>query len=117
DYTASFTGTPGYGTHIQKTGYASGETDGYVLGTGLTVYDATYGSLVDQYAADYVSATGDSGSPVYNYRTSAGAVTLYGIHVGKVCLTDQNPCPSGNIITVFSKWIIVDNELGLNTVP
>ncbi|MCE9653570.1 MAG: S1 family peptidase [Nitrosarchaeum sp.] len=116
-YTASSTGTPGYGTHIQKTGYQSGETDGYVIGTGLTVYDATYGSLVDQYAADYTSVTGDSGSPVYSYRTTEGPVTLYGIHVGKVCLVSTSPCPSGYDVTVFSKWINVKNELGLNTVP
>lgn len=116
-YTVTSTGTPGYQTHIQKTGYNSGETSGYVIGTGLTVYDATYGTLVDQYAADYYSIVGDSGSPVYSYSASAGNVTLYGIHVGKVCLINQNPCPTGYSVTVFSKWINVDNELGLNTVP
>lgn len=115
-YTVTGTANPVYQTHVQKTGYTSGESSGYVLGTGLTVYADGITSK-DQVAANYYSLSGDSGAPVYSYSASAGNVSLYGIHVGKACLTNSNPCPSGYLITVFSKWSNVDSELGINTIP
>ena len=115
-YTVTSTGNPVYSTHIQKTGYNSGETSGYVIGTGLTVYADGFTSK-DQVAANYYSISGDSGAPVYSYSSSADDVILYGIHVGKACLVDQVPCPSGYLITVFSKWSNVVSELDLDTIP
>lgn len=116
-YTVTATGTPVYQTHVQKTGYFSGETDGYVIGTNLTLYDPQYGVLRDQIAANYASSNGDSGAPVYSYSPSAGSVTLYGIHIGKGCLINQNPCPDQQVVTAFSKWSNVQSELSLSTIP
>jgi len=116
-YTVTGTSDPGYNTRVQKTGYTSGETDGYVIGTALTVYDDKWGQLIDQTAANYLSLDGDSGAPVYTYSTSANNVELYGIHVGYACLIDSNPCPSNLKIKVFSPWNNVVSELNLVTTP
>ena len=116
-YAVTGTADPDLHTRVQKTGYYGGERDGYVIGTSLTVYDPTWGQLTDQYAANYHSMDGDSGAPVYSYRTTPGNVTLYGIHVGYGCMLDANPCPTEWRLKVFSPWSNVESELGLDTIP
>jgi hypothetical protein len=110
-YTVTGYATPSYQTHVQLTGYVSGERDGYVISsTPITVsFDGS--TLTDQIVANYITYGGDSGAPVYSYRTSAGPVTLYGIHVGTYCITPGD-CPA----KFFSKWSNVQTDLGV-TLP
>jgi hypothetical protein len=115
-FTVVSTSTPAYQDHVMISGISSEVSDGYVIGTSLTVYDSI-GTLTDQMAADYTSTFGDSGAPVMEYRSTAGDVDLHGIHVGKMCLIDETPCPNGWEVTVFSKWSNVESELDLSTIP
>lgn len=117
-FTVTGTASPSYQDHVMISGVGyGGISDGYVTGTDLTVYDEKHGTLKEQVAADYISYVGDSGAPVMEYRSDAGDVTLYGIHVGKLCLVEQDPCPQDWTVTVFSEWSNVESELSLDTIP
>ena len=79
-FTITATATPAYQDRVMISGIGAGVSDGYVLGTDLTVHDSI-GILKEQVAADYTSVGGDSGAPVMEYRSTGGNVDLYGIHV------------------------------------
>lgn len=119
-YTVTGTGTASYLTRVLISGISVGIDDGYVVSSSTTVYD-NYGTLLDQQVATYDSFVGDSGAPIFSYTTNpSGNVTLYGIHVGKLCLEfveDIDECDEGDLQTVFSKWTNVVSELDLDTIP
>jgi len=110
-YTVTGYSTPSYQTHVQLTGYISGESDGFVISSTPITVSLNGATLTDQIVANYSTLDGDSGAPVYSYTTSAGPVTLYGIHVGQYCITPTN-CPG----KFFSKWSNVQTDLGV-TLP
>ena len=81
------------------------------------------GVLDDQVVANYASAGGDSGAPVFTV-TSGTSVKILGQHVGKFCEVDLNSghpnpysywcttTPAG-ALTVFSPWPAVKTKLGI----
>ncbi|RZN42792.1 MAG: hypothetical protein EF813_01135 [Methanosarcinales archaeon] len=69
---------------VFKTGITTGLTMGTVEGK-TDVGSQTHGTLEDQYYADYTSAGGDSGSPVYiytNHYPDDPEREIVGIHWG-----------------------------------
>jgi hypothetical protein len=70
------------GMSISKVGATSGWTGATVDQTCITIYNAggQNNDLLCQYAASYVSRSGDSGSPVFTYDSSQGTAALAGIH-------------------------------------
>lgn len=72
---------PSIGWWIYKSGIATGITTGFVLRKADVVPPNYWPILYDQYIADYNSANGDSGAPVYHYNT-AGGREIVGTHSG-----------------------------------
>jgi len=63
---------------VYKSGRSTGLTSGYVVGIGETVTASGY-TYFDQVKANYTSADGDSGAPVYCLD---GVCKIVGIHAG-----------------------------------
>ncbi len=95
-------------------------TSGGVLSTGVTIDSQIYGTLTNQNVASYLSASGDSGAPVYSLDSGDG-VLLHGIHVGKSCFSDFPPTIQIPYVceypwTVYSPWEHVQSELNLRPI-
>jgi hypothetical protein len=69
------------GTSVSRVGQAKGWTGGTIEYTCITQYNAggQDKDLLCQYKATFVSASGDSGSPVFTYNASLGTASLAGI--------------------------------------
>ncbi|HTW84684.1 MAG TPA: hypothetical protein VMD91_11495 [Candidatus Sulfotelmatobacter sp.] len=79
---------------------------GKITKTGIT-WQSDYGTLKNQYGANYQSQAGDSGGPVFYYNDKPNnKVTLIGIHVATI----QD---SGAPLKLFSGWQYIKSELGL----
>jgi len=76
----SFT-DPVVGWYVYKSGIATGRTSGTVQGEVDEIGHPVFGTLYDQWYADYTSAGGDSGSPVYHINSNLQR-ELVGIHWG-----------------------------------
>lgn len=76
---------PAQGEAICKFGITTHETCGSVMTTGVNLFNADaspYGTLWMMDHANYSSAAGDSGGPVFK-KGPGDTVTLYGIHRGR----------------------------------
>lgn len=100
---------------IRMAGVTTPTSSGYILDTDVTAKD-NQGILDNQVVANYPSADGDSGAPVFTV-TGSSTVKILGQHVGKFYLVDLN---SGDTfgywsppLTVFSPWPYVKSNLGL----
>ncbi len=71
---------PQVGWWIYKSGIATGITTGFVLGN-RDLSHPIFGTLRNQYIADYTRGDGDSGAPIYRYNT-AGGREIVGVHWG-----------------------------------
>jgi len=78
-------GDPSPGLYVYKSGITTGLTVGKVMGKVTEIGHPDFGKLYDQWYADYDSALGDSGSPVY-YINSDYKRELIGIHWGRTDL-------------------------------
>jgi len=68
---------------VYKSGIATGTTSGVVSGVYKMIGSQTFGTLYDQSYANYDSAPGDSGSPVFRLD-GTGNVELLGVHLGSL---------------------------------
>ena len=109
---------------IRMAGITTPNSSGYILDTDVTAKDGL-GVLDDQVVANYASAGGDSGAPVFTI-TSGTSVKILGQHVGKFCLVDLNSghpstypqwCTNTQTgegaLTIFSPWPAVKTKLGI----
>ncbi len=94
---------PNIGWRVYKSGISTGLTSGIVQGKVDEIAHPTFGKLYDQYYADYESAEGDSGSPVFTYNMFGDRI-LVGIHWG-----------ASNIYRYFSPISGVEKDL--NVIP
>lgn len=69
---------PGLGTKVYKSGIATGLTSGYVLERYVEQSSNTFGTLYRQFSADYDSAGGDSGAPVF--KKYGSQIIICGVH-------------------------------------
>ncbi|WP_052402680.1 S1 family peptidase [Methanococcoides methylutens] len=93
---------PSLGSKVYKSGIATGLTSGYVNKRYFSVTHPNFGTLYDQFRADYDSAGGDSGAPIFSKY--GDQVIIHGVHWGS---TDTN--------TYFSP--ISGVELDLDVTP
>ena len=70
---------PDLGNTVYKSGVATGLTSGTVTQEYVNQNSNTFGILYDQFAADYDSDGGDSGSPVFKMSPLSG-LKLAGVH-------------------------------------
>lgn len=96
------------GNTVQKVGQATGRTQGTVVRTcaSRTVRDTNI-TLLCQDLADYTSADGDSGAPVFEITNSPSTndVKVVGIHWGSSVIDNR-------LISTFSGWRFILPELG-----
>lgn len=71
---------PAVGWGVYMSGITSGKQTGIVRGIDYNVNSQTFGTLYDQCYADYTSAGGDSGAPVYG--ATMDGVEIFGINWG-----------------------------------
>jgi len=74
---------PVVGLTVWKSGITTDITQGVVVERRSTIGSPTFGTLYDQWLANYSSAGGDSGSPVYTTWGTSDAI-IRGIHVGQL---------------------------------
>jgi len=65
---------------VYMSGVSSGTTSGYIDKKYIDVASGTFGTLYDQYRANYTATYGDSGAPVF--QNSGSYVKLVGVHWG-----------------------------------
>lgn len=111
------------GSEIKISGLMT-EGVGPLLYYNATVNIDTY-TLINQGLANYPSASGDSGSPIF-VNLDNNNVQILGTHVGLGCATKSDPDPpdylicksSGSkLLKVFSPWENVVSELGITVKP
>lgn len=68
------------GSKVYMSGVASGTTSGYIDRKYIEVGHENFGTLYDQYRANYTATYGDSGAPVF--QNSGSYVKLVGVHWG-----------------------------------
>lgn len=73
---------PGVGTTVNKIGQSTGATSGTIISTNVSVIGSTGSTITNMTSANYTSAGGDSGGPVYTYISSSGTRPTAGIHMG-----------------------------------
>lgn len=73
---------PGAGTTVNKIGQSTGATSGTIISTNVSVIGGTGSTITNMTSANYTSAGGDSGGPVYTYISSTGTRPTAGIHMG-----------------------------------
>ncbi|MDR6513746.1 S1 family peptidase [Chryseobacterium camelliae] len=73
---------PGAGTTVNKIGQSTGSTSGTIISTNVSVISSTGSTITNMTSANYTSAGGDSGGPVYTYISSSGTRPTAGIHMG-----------------------------------
>ncbi|ABE52712.1 S1 family peptidase [Methanococcoides burtonii] len=71
---------PSLGSQVYMSGITSGLTSGNVKETYINKNSATFGTLYDQFVADYPCAGGDSGAPVFTMY--GDQVIIRGVHWG-----------------------------------
>ncbi len=69
------------GSKVYMSGITSGKQTGYVIDDYIQVTSPTFGTLYRQFKADYTSAGGDSGAPVYKLTPPDG-VKIVGVNWG-----------------------------------
>lgn len=73
---------PGVGTTVNKIGQSTGSTSGTIISTNVSVISGTGSTITNMTSANYTSAGGDSGGPVYTFISSSGTRPTAGIHMG-----------------------------------
>lgn len=73
---------PGAGTTVNKIGQSTGSTSGTIISTNVSVISGTGSTITNMTSANYTSAGGDSGGPVYTFISSSGTRPTAGIHMG-----------------------------------
>lgn len=68
------------GSKVYISGITTGLTSGYIDRDYIEINHQTFGTLYDQYRADYTATFGDSGAPVFTKYGSA--VKIVGVHWG-----------------------------------
>lgn len=91
---------PGAGTTINKIGQSTGATSGTIISTNVSVIGGTGSTITNMTSANYTSAGGDSGGPVYTYISSTGTRPTAGIHMGASGST-RYYTKAGNILSTF----------------
>lgn len=79
---STMTTLPGAGTTVNKIGHSTNHTSGTVISTNVSVIGGTGSTITNMTSANYTSAGGDSGGPVYTYISSTGTRPTAGIHMG-----------------------------------
>ena len=113
-YTVTGKGPPKVGDMVFMQGATSQtvERSGKICSLNATVKFSDGGVLTEQYIANYLTKTGDSGAPVY-IKKGGDNVTLIGLNVGGAKLADitadapdPNTCPanSSGEYAVISAW-------------
>lgn len=74
---------PGAGTRINKCGFATGMTDGYVQDIRATGNSESGELLTNLTTATYNSSGGDSGGVIYTFYSASGIRKTAGIHMGR----------------------------------
>jgi hypothetical protein len=122
-YTKTGISDPVLGTDVFMQGASTQTTErpGKIAGKDVTVTFEDGGTLLHQLLANYLSAAGDSGGPVY-VKGVDPSVLLVGLNVGAAFPQDTNPPP--NEVTypppangrygIISPWAAVVADLGLS---
>lgn len=119
-YTVTGVATPALGDTVYMQGAEDpGERQGLVSVLSATVTFEDGGILDDQYLANYLSLSGDSGAPVY-VKDANPNVRLVGLNVGACAPGDANPTPNqhtyppaNNTYAIISKWARIETDLGV----
>ncbi len=102
------------GDSVYKTGYWTGTTRGVVVGSCVTLGDASHTFHVD--CTDETNASnsaGDSGGPVYYWRSPL----LTSVRVPEGISWGQGTDPSGNTYTLYCNYTAIQSDLGLTITP
>jgi len=119
-YTVTGVATPALGDTVYMQGAEDpGERQGLISVISATVTFDDGGILDDQYLANYLSLSGDSGAPVY-VKDADPNVRLVGLNVGSTPPGDANPQPNqhtyppaSGTYAVISKWTRIETDLGV----
>lgn len=119
-YTVTGVTAPAMGDTVYMQGAEDpGERQGLVAVTSATVTFEDGGILDDQYLANYLSLSGDSGAPVY-VKDADPNVRLVGLNVGACAPGDANPTPNqhtyppaSGTYAIISKWARIEADLGV----